>query len=362
MDKKLLDNIRKTITEQKLDAVLITNIYKILHLLGINASFNFFEVGFYLLISPKEIHLIGDPFSLSLVKTPKGVKKEEENLKELRETAMRPIKLLKGLLKKLKIKKIGSFDDIEIPDYKVVTIDDPFLSLFLFPDEHRLTLLKENAEICKEVLKETLNKIKIGCSEITIRNIIDENIYKSGGERRAFPTKVIFGENTANPFSISNYNRLEDGDPLHINFGLIRKGIGIEVGRTYTIGTDRKELKELFRKSNSIYKKFLDFITPGKIVKEIHNYVWNLIEENNYAENFIGPISTPLSPLIDGVIISPKNTAILKPGICLSVQLGFHFPGKYGVRFQDVVVVHEKTEILTNFFNNRGFDVTSYQV
>jgi len=362
VDKKLFDNIRKKINEKNLDAVLITNIYKILNLLGISDSFNFFEVGFYLLITSKHIYFIGDPFSLSIIKIPKGVKKEEENIKELRENGMRPIKLLRSVLKRLKIKKIGSFEEIEIPGYKIIKIDDPFLNLYLFPDDKRLLLLKENAKICKKILTESLNKIKIGIPEINLRNIIDENIYKLGGERRAFPTKVIFGINTSNPFSISNYSKLKDGDSIIINFGLIRKGVGMEVGRTFKMGKDKDELDELYKKAFNIYKKFIDFLTPGKVIKEIHNYVLNLIEDNRLLDNFIEPISTPISPLMDGIIISPNNSSILRPGVFLSVQLGFYFPGKYGIRFQDVLIMKEKVEILTDFFSNRGLDVISYQV
>lgn len=362
MNKNLLDIIRKIILEKKLDAVLFTNIYKIFHLLGINTSFNFIEIGFYLLITEKGIFIIGDPFSFSLVKIPKGIIKEKEGLRKLRENAMRPIKRLKTLLKKLKIKKIGSFEDIDLPGYEIVDIEDSFLKSFLFPDENRLAILQENALICDKVLGNTLGDIEIGCSEISIRNIIDENIYKTGGERRAFPTKVIFGKNTANPFSVSNYTKLKDGYPLFINFGIIRSGVGIEVGRTFTIGTPNNELKELHRGVSSIYRKYLEFITPGKIAGEVYNYVWNLIEENGYSENFVEPISTPLSLIQDGFIISPNNTAILKPGMCLSLQLGLYLPGKYGIRFQDIVILQEKAVSLTKFLNNRGLDVTSYQV
>jgi len=363
VDKKLLDSIRRIISEQKLDAVLLTDIYKILHLLEIKASFNIIEIGFYLLITPKEMYLIGDPFSFSLIKIPTGVKKEKENLRELRENAMRPIKRLKELLKKLSIKKIGSFEDIDLPGYEIVSIQDLFLEEFLYPNETLLTILKENAKICENVLSESLSKIKIGCSEISIRNIIDENIYKSGGERRAFPTKVIFGKNTANPFSISNDSRLKSGDLLLINFGLIRSSVGMEVGRTYTIGAANKKLKELYLRASSIYRKYLEFITPGKIAKEVYNYVLDLIEENGYTENFIEPINTPLLPIMDRVIISRNNTVILKPGICLSLQLGFYFPGRYGIRFQDVVILQEKAVNLTNFLNSRSFnDATTYQV
>lgn len=362
MNKELLGNIRKTISEEKLDAVLLTDIYKILHLLGINASFNFIEIGFYLLITKKEIHLIGDPFSFSQVKVGKEIKKELESLPKFRENAMRPIKRLKDILKKLKIKRIGSFEDIDLPDYEIVSIEDPFLKSFLYPDENRLAILKENSSICNKVLKGTLERIKEGCSEISIRNTIDESIYEFGGERRAFPTKVIFGKNTANPFAISNNTKLKDGDPLFINFGLIRSGVGIEVARTYTIGTPEKEFKELYRKTSTIYRKFLEFLTPGKIIKEVYNYVCELIKENGYTENFIEPLGIPLSPIKNGVIISPNNTSILKPGVILSLQLGLYFPGKYGIRFQDVVILQEKAIILTNYLSKRSYDISTHQV
>lgn len=360
MDKNILSTLRKELKEHNLDAILITNPYKIMYLLGIKDSFNLIEVGFYLLITKKGLYLIGDPFSFSLIKTPDGVKKIEESLKALRENRMNPVKGLNTLLKKLRAKKIGLIDRFNLPGYETVSIDDPFIRHFLFPDKKRIDTLKGNAEICNKALEETLKDIKIGVSEIFIRNKIDENIYHFGGERRAFPTKVIFGKNTSNPFSVSNNTRLNDGDPLIINFGLIRSGIGIEVTRSYTIGSSDKNLKELFLNTSNIYSKFLNFLTPGKMVKEVYKYVLEMAKEKGYIDNFLEPISPPLSPNIDGIVFSPNNNSILKPGMLFSTQIGLYFPKKYGIRFQDVIILQDKAVNLTNFLNRKGANVISY--
>ena len=362
MDKELINNIRKIIIEKELDAVLISDIYRILYLLGIPSSFNLIEIGFFLLITREDIYLIGDPFSFSLIKVPKGVKKEVEGIKSLMENGMSPVNRLKGLVKKLKIKKIGSFEDTKLPGFKVVKIDDPFLKLFLFPDENRLAILKENAKICEKVLKDSLKDIKEGCSEIVIRNTIDENIYHFGGERRAFPTKVIFGGNTANPFAISNNNELKEGEPLFINFGIIRSGIGMEIAKTYIMGKSTEELRLAYKNTSGIYKKFLEFLSPGKITGEVYNYVWGLIKKKGYDENFIHPMSTPLPPIRTGIIISPANSSILKPGAILSLKLDFYFPGKFGINFQDVVLLGEKTINLTDFLNKGNPNVITDKI
>jgi len=351
MNEILLKKIRKSITEKKLDAVIITDIYKIFNLLGIDLSFNIIEIGFYLLVTKKGLFLIGDPFSFSLVKVPNGVKTRKTDIKGIREEGFSPLGELRELLEKLKVKKIGSFDNIKLSKLRIVEIPDPFTGFFLMPGEDRVAVLKENASICEKVLEKALRALKDGISEISLRNIIDEEIYETGAERRAFPTKVIFGKNTSNPFALSNDEKLKENDTIIINFGVIRSGVGIEIARTYTWKTTDKFLKRTYEDITGIYSKYLSFISYGKIAKEVYNYAIELIKEKGYETNFLPPINAPLTLSGKAMNISKNAKFIIKEGTILYPQLNFYFPGKFGVRFQDVFYLSGKNFNLTNFFN-----------
>jgi Xaa-Pro aminopeptidase len=357
MNETLIKEIRKNIGEKGLDAAIVTDIYKILHLLGINASFNIIEIGFYLLITPKELFLIVDPFSISLVGIPKGVKIRKVDMMSIRREGFSLISELKTLLAELKVKKIGSFGDIRLAKIKAVKIPDPFVKVFLMPGENRVSILKENASICGKILKESLQELKNDSSEISLRNTIDEAIYRFGGERRAFPTKVIFGKNTSNPFALSNDRKLKDGDAIKINFGIIRSGVGIEISRTYLWGTPDKFLKKTYNDISKIYRKYLSFISYGKIAKEIYKYVLELIKNNGYEKYFVPPVNAPLTLSGKGISISKTSNFIIKERTVLYPQLNFYFPGKFGIKFQDVFFLEGKNFNLTDFFNKGEVNV-----
>ena len=349
MNKNLIEEIRKSISERKLDAVILTDIYEILNLLDINASFNIIEIGFYLLITKKELFLIGDPFSFSFVKIRGEVKVRKADMSSIKKEVFSPIGELKKLLGELNVKKIGSFGEINLINFKTVKISDPFVTVFLKPNKKRLSILRENASICEKVLSKALRELKNGVEEISIRNIIDREIYKLGGERRAFPTKVIFGKNTSNPFALSNNSKLKDGDAIILNFGIIRSGVGMEVARTFIWKTASKSLEKAYYNIAEIYKKFLSFISYGKIAKEIYKYVLELIKDKGYAKNFIPPINAPLTLSGKSINISKNSNFILKEGTLLFPQLNFYFPGEFGIRFQDVFFLEGKNFNLTDF-------------
>jgi len=351
MNEILLKKIRKSISEKKLDAIIITDIYKIFSLLGIDSSFNIIEIGFYLLITKKELFLVGDPFSFSLVEIPKGVKIRKTDIKGIREEGFSPLEELRVLIEKLKVKRIGSFDNVKLSKLRIVEIPDPFTSFFLMPDESRISVIKENASICERVLKKALLALKDGVSEIFLRNVIDEEIYKEGAERRAFPTKIIIGKNTSNPFALSNNEKLKENDTIIINFGVIRLGVGIEIARTYTWRTTDKFLNKTYDDITEIYGKYLSFISYGKIAKEFYNYAIELIKEKGYEKNFLPPVNAPLTLSGKAMNISKNAKFIIKEGTILYPQLNFYFPGKFGVRFQDVFYLSGKNFNLTNFFN-----------
>ena len=357
MNEYLIEEVRKEISEKKIDAVIITDIYKILCLLGINASFNIIEIGFYLLVTKKEIFLIGDPFSFSLMEIPRGVKIRKADMMSIRKEGFSPVYELRTLLTELKVKKIGSFGDMRLTKFKTVKIQDPFIKFFLMPDKKRVSVIEENALICRKVLGKALRRLKNDATEISIRNTIDEEIYRSGGERRAFPTKVIFGKNTSNPFALSNNGRLKDGNTIIINFGIIRSGVGVEIVRTYLWGRPDKFLKKTYNDITDIYRKFLSFISYGKIAKEIYKYVLDLIENNGYGKYFVPPINAPLTLSGKGISISDTSNFLMKEGTLLYPQLSFYFPGKFGIKFQDVFFLEGKSFNLTDFFTGGEVDV-----
>jgi Xaa-Pro aminopeptidase len=357
MNETLIKEIRKNISEKKLDAVIITDIYKIIHLLGINSSFNIIELGFYLLLTEKEIFLIGDPFSFSLIKVPGGIKTKKTDIKSVQEEGFSPVGELNRLIEKLKIKKIGFFDNLRLSKCKTIKIPDPFDEIFLMPDESRSSILKENALICEKVLLESLRELRDDCAEISLRNVIDEKIYEFGAERRAFPTKVVFGVNTSNPFALSNNVRLKEGDPIFVNFGIIRSGVGIEIARTYIWKNPDKFLEKTYSDITDIYEKFLSFISYGKIAKELYNYVMEIVKSKSYGKNFIPPINAPLTLGRKGMKISKTSNFLIKPGTILYPQLSFYFPGRFGVKFQDVFFLGGKNFNLTDFLNKGEVNV-----
>ena len=359
MNEPLIKKIRQEISERKLDAVIVTDIYKILSLLNINVSFNIIEIGFYLLITKKELFLIGDTFSFSLVEVPKAVRVKKTDMMSIRKEGFSLIGELKTLLTKLKIKKIGSFGGVRLTKFKTVKIPDPFITFFLMPDKKKASILKENASICEKVLKASLKELKNSSSEISVRNTIDEAIYRFGGERRAFPTKVIFGENTSNPFALSNDRKLKNGDTIMINFGIIRSGVGIEIARTYLWGAADVFLKKAYNDITEIYRKYLSFISYGKIAKEIYKYVLGFVKNNGYDKYFVPPINAPLTLSGRGINISEVSNFIIKEGTLLYPQLNFYFPGKFGIKFQDVFFLEGKSLNLTNFFNKGELNVNS---
>lgn len=357
MNEILIEEIRKSINKKRLDAVIITDIYKILNLLGIDASFNLIEIGFYLLITKKQIFLVGDPFSFSLINIPKGVKVRKADMSSLQREGFSPLGELKALLEKLRINKIGSFGGIKLTKFKTVEIPDPFIPYFLMPDKKRVKILKKNASICKEVLEKALSALKEDSSEISIRNTIDEEIYISGGERRAFPTKVIFGKNTSNPFALSNNTKLKKGDAIVINFGIIRLGVGVEIARTYIWNTADKFLEKTYNDIAEIYNEFLSFISYGKIAKEIYKYTFGLIKDKGYDKYFVPPVNAPLTLSGKGLNISEKSKFIIKEKTILKPQLNFYFPGKFGIKFQDIFFLEGKNFNLTNFYNKGEVNV-----
>ena len=343
------EKLRGLIDKYNLDGILIYDLYEILELFNIKKSFNYLEISPFLLITKDELYLIGDIYTIEHIGKIKGVKEFKILSKQFLEDSMSPVGGFIHLIRNLRIRKLGTFEEIKLPNVETVIIEDPLLEETISPSKKKLKVVKECIEILENVFQKTYPKIKKGLREIELRNSVDKEIYRSGGEKRAYPTRVIFGKKTGNPNSVSDYEKLKPGDPIIIDAGVLKQNIGAELTRTFLLGEPEEELTFLYSSLIELRKFLIELIKPGRVVSTIYEDYYNLLKMKNLEDCTFGPLSKPLVPAQKGIFISPKGKYIIEPGMTFTIETALFLPGKYGVKIQDVVRVEDKAEVLTSF-------------
>jgi Xaa-Pro aminopeptidase len=168
---------------------------------------------------------------------------------------------------------------------------------------------------------------------------------KRFGLKTSFKPIIASGKNSANPHHDSN-------DILHkgfcvIDFGVKYKGYCSDMTRTIYLGrAAKKEIEdyELVLKTNN---SCIDFCRVDKKCSDIDRYCRKILGDKE--KYFIHGLGHGIGVEIhEGPTLNSRSKDILKSGCVITIEPGIYYPGRYGIRIEDdLVLKNNSKEILT---------------
>lgn len=204
--------------------------------------------------------------------------------------------------------------------------------------------------------EEILWFVKVGMSELEVKEELERLQYKYGSERMAFDTIVATGENASEFHHISNDTKIKDGDVLMIDFGCVYQGYHSDITRTVFVGkrdlenAKQNELIKIYKVVRTSLERAIASVKSSATCKYVDAAARDVIIEAGYGENFPHSTGHGLGLEIhESPKISYKSDEVLEEGMVLTIEPGIYVEGLGGVRIeQDVLVTKEGCEILTN--------------
>ena len=339
-----IERIREYIKKEKIECLVVDSPFDILYLLHINRSYNYIEINFVLLLTSEKVFLISNPLTLAFIKqyVPQNAEVIEIETASYIENHFRYTKKLQDIIKKEKIKKVGitSAAYIDISDC-CIRIENPIPYFASVKTDTEIEFIRKSASILKKVYKKAKKKIVNGCGEIELRNAIDVALHKEGSERRAFPTKVAFGKNTANIFPVSTMERLKDNDIILIDMGGVYKGYVAEMGRTLFYGESNAKQREIYDIVLTAYRKLKEFLKPGVIAAAADAAVRDYFKEMKHSQYFYHPLGETIGLVKGGISLAPNSQHVLKSGMVFAVEPALCLPNWGGVKIKETIIIKE---------------------
>ncbi len=341
MNTKRLDNLRKLISKNKLDAFLITNPVNLRYI------FNFGEKGCLALISKEgktwffcsTIYLRQAPGYIGSVKT--KVLGKEEFFK---------------IVSSMKIKRLG-FESEDVTVFRfgelkkklkgvnLVGQKDLVEKLRTIKDKEELQLIKKAARIADETYKYLLTKIRSGVKEIDLANKIDGFMKLKGAKGISFDPVVAGGTNSAFPHYVAGSRRLARGEAIILDFGCIYKAYCSDLTRTVLKGDVRDRYKTVLRAQEEAIK----IIKPGVKCSEVDRVARDVITKAGLGHYFIHGTGHGIGLEVHEMpYLTRSSRDVLKENMVVTVEPGIYIPGWGGVRIEDMILVTRRGhEILT---------------
>src|SRR5699024_6084175 len=110
-----------------------------------------------------------------------------------------------------------------------------------------ITYLKEAVDIIEKVLAEGIKHVKVGMTELELTGQLELLMKKYGAAGPSFSTIVLAGEKSALPHGVPGDRKLQNGDFLLIDFGVItRNGYCSDMTRTFVVGEASEKQTEIY--------------------------------------------------------------------------------------------------------------------
>jgi len=189
-------------------------------------------------------------------------------------------------------------------------------------------------------------------TEVEVALELDTAMRRRGAEDRAFDTIVASGPNSAKPHHQPTARPLGAGDPVVIDFGATFDGYRSDMTRTFCIGAEPSgELARVFAVVGESQAAGVAAVRAGVGAKEVDDACREVIASAGWAEAFEHGTGHGVGlDIHEAPTVSPLGTAILEPGVVVTVEPGVYLPEIGGVRIEDTLVVTDDgSQTLTTF-------------
>ena len=182
-----------------------------------------------------------------------------------------------------------------------------------------------------------------GLTEISLASRLESAMLAGGADGIAFETLVASGPNSALPHYRAGMRRIESGDVVILDFGCRVNGYCSDITRTVVCGQPSNELGGIHEAVRHAYEAGREMVRSGVSAQEIDAAARDVLTCAGYGANFTHRTGHGIGlDVHESPYIVEGNEQRLDSGMAFSIEPGAYFPGAYGVRIEDVVVLTEE--------------------
>ena len=206
-------------------------------------------------------------------------------------------------------------------------------------DEIRLMLesSRKNVEVCRR----TAEALKEGMTENEVQEVYNKIAAELGASGPSFEPLICFGPNCAEPHHASDGTKLKKGDAVILDVGLMWKGYCSDMTRTVFFGGEpSEEEQKVYDIVYAANRAAIAAAKPGVKMKDIDCAARKVIEDAGYGPYFIHRTGHGIGLEVhEHPDCSAASEIVARPGMIFSIEPGIYLPGKFGVRYEDLIVI-----------------------
>ena len=230
-------------------------------------------------------------------------------------------------------------------------LDDQLNAMRVVKDERELDILRKAASYADYAIEVGVSEIAEGKTELEILTAIELAMKKKGISHMSFDTMVLSGPKTASPHGKPGDRKIQKGDFVLFDLGVIYEGYCSDITRTVSFGEPTDAQRDVYETVRKAEQAAVDSVKPGVRAMDLDKIARDVITVAGYGEFFTHRLGHGLGISVhEFPSVTGANKMELIEGMVFTIEPGVYDPSITGVRIEDdVVVTKDGVEVLTKY-------------
>jgi Xaa-Pro aminopeptidase len=208
-------------------------------------------------------------------------------------------------------------------------------------DETELMQMRRAEKITHELLRRIPTVLKTGLTETALAWKIEQWARELGAERMSFESIVGFGTHTSRPHHHPTSRKLGKNMIIQIDIGVVVQGYCSDRSAVYFTGPIPPDQERAYKAVFEAKEAAKEAVKAGVSTRTLDAIARKVLAGYGMEEAFTHSLGHGVGMDIhEGVSLSVRSCddKLLK-GEVITIEPGVYFPGKFGIRLEDMVTV-----------------------
>jgi Xaa-Pro aminopeptidase len=216
-------------------------------------------------------------------------------------------------------------------------------------DEAELALIRTAVSLGAKLFDRALEVIRPGVKESEVAAEMEYMARRAGAEEMSFATIIASGARSALPHGRASDQPIKPGGFVVCDFGVILAGYCSDQTRTVWVGSASQEARAAYEAVLEAQQAAIAAVRPGARASEVDGAARKVLRKRGLGRYFTHSTGHGVGLEIhEAPRVAAGQKDLLRPGMVITIEPGVYFPGKWGVRIEDMVAVTERgCDVLT---------------
>ena len=207
-------------------------------------------------------------------------------------------------------------------------------------DEDEIGRIRAAVNLGAKIFDRGLEVLRPGIREVEVAAEMELAARRGGAEEMSFPTILASGPRSALPHGRASSAPVASNAFVVCDFGVILSGYCSDQTRTVWVGRASDEARRAYEAVRQAQQAAIDAVKPGITVGEVDAAARKSLQKAGLGRYFTHSTGHGVGLEIhESPRVANGQREILQPGMVITIEPGVYFPGKWGVRIEDMVAV-----------------------